>query len=99
MDVKRVTFSVPVDVVTDLDNLAKLMGCSRSAALTLSLRLFLSEIAELLKAAEGSPAEAARRMRGESAEDLAQEFEKFQSYLKGMDSSGQFHLGGLRDRL
>lgn len=94
------TFSLPVDVVSDLDRLARHMGCSRSAALTLSLRSFLDEANEILGSGGSSPAdEAMRRLRGDSAVAIEAEFEKLRSVIEGMDASGQYHLGGLRDQL
>lgn len=83
---KRVSLSLPSEVVDDLDYISKRLGISRSAFVSqMLLSVELGSVRALVASIPESPTDAdARRFRGDSREFVREQLEKLQGLQGGL---------------
>jgi len=96
---RRVTLTIPVDLVANLDDISRRLGCTRSAVLTGLLQDALPPLRALLDALpvedlrpDGVDEGAGRRLRGASGEVLRDQISAIQDMVNSIPDSDEFEL-------
>lgn len=87
---RKISATIPADVVERLDSVAGSMGMTRSALLTLLIQETLDSLAAVAglaaeAAQEGPTKDFARRLRGKSGEHLKSQMDELRRLMEGKD--------------
>lgn len=101
-NMKRVSFTLPPEVVHELDFISHRLGVSKSSIVGDFLSKGLSPLAEVLKAmpADSSdpPADVVRRLRGASGEQIRGQLDHLRDVFESLDDPSEFALTPCDDR-
>lgn len=81
---RRITLTLPDDLVSEIDILATHLYCSRSAFISLSLEHHLGSLSDLADMVSRVPRDyvSLSRARGESIDDISQRYREFLNEFK-----------------
>jgi len=102
---RRISLTIPSDLVADLDDISTRLGCSRSASVTgllanslPALRAFVDSLPDDLVRPDGVEEGAGRRLRGASGAVLRDQLDNIRGMLDTVSDPSDFALEPCSDR-